>query len=304
MILLAGVPHEPPLALVMAALEARGAPHLLFDQGQAGSRVVLEGSHGGISGLLEMPDGACIRLEEVRGCYTRMVDHRRLPAWRDADPAGRAGMDAANAAVNLFMELAPCRVLNRAAAMASNRSKPFQSQLIQSFGFDVPQTLVTNDPVAAREFRARHGRVVFKSISGLRSIVTEWDDAVAARLEMIRACPVQFQALAEGLDVRVHVVGKAIFATACRSEVVDYRYAGRVDATTTLEPYMLPEAVAARCFTLAHALELPLCGIDLKHTPDGRWVCFEANPSPGFSWFEQAAGQPIAAAIALLLIDT
>jgi glutathione synthase/RimK-type ligase-like ATP-grasp enzyme len=66
-------------------------------------------------------------------------------------------------------------------------------------------------------------------------------------------------------------------------------------------PFTLPEAVAARCVALSAALELPLCGIDLKHTPDGDWVCFEANPQPGFAWFDVAEGAPIAAAVAALL---
>jgi D-alanine-D-alanine ligase-like ATP-grasp enzyme len=39
-------------------------------------------------------------------------------------------------------------------------------------------------------------------------------------------------------------------------------------------------------------------GLDLKVTPEGEVFCFEVNPSPGFSYFEQATGQPIARAVA------
>ena len=56
--------------------------------------------------------------------------------------------------------------------------------------------------------------------------------------------------------------------------------------------------LARRCVSLAHALELPLAGIDLRITPTGRVVCFEVNPSPAFSYYESHTGQPIAAAIA------
>jgi glutathione synthase/RimK-type ligase-like ATP-grasp enzyme len=52
---------------------------------------------------------------------------------------------------------------------------------------------------------------------------------------------------------------------------------------------------------LAQRLELPLAGIDLRRTPDGRHVCFEVNPSPAFSFYEQRTGLPIAAAIARYL---
>jgi hypothetical protein len=47
---------------------------------------------------------------------------------------------------------------------------------------------------------------------------------------------------------------------------------------------------------------LALAGVDLRLRPDGRWFCFEVNPSPAFSYYENAAGQPIAAAVATLLM--
>src|SRR5204863_7380639 len=130
-----------------------------------------------------------------------------------------------------WLDIAPSRVLNRAYAMASNSSKPYQAQVIRGCGFDVPETLVTNDPVLALEFHARHSRVVFKSTSSVRSIVHELDAAALARLEHIRWCPVQFQAFVEGVDVRVHVVGEEVYATRVCSAATDYRYAGDGDGT-------------------------------------------------------------------------
>jgi glutathione synthase/RimK-type ligase-like ATP-grasp enzyme len=52
---------------------------------------------------------------------------------------------------------------------------------------------------------------------------------------------------------------------------------------------------------LSQRLDLPLAGIDLRRTPDGRHVCFEVNPSPAFSFYEQHAGIPIASCIARYL---
>jgi hypothetical protein len=297
-ILLAGVPRERPLAMVRAALEEIGAPHVLFDQSLPQTELVLTGMGGKLEGWLRMPDGAEVPVGALRAAYPRMLDHTRLPGYQRAPAELRAAADAANLALSTCLELLPGMVLNRASAMASNRSKAYQLGLIRRMGFGVPPTLVTNDPALVRRFRARHGRVVFKSVSAVRSIVTELDDAAAERLGAIRACPVQFQALVEGLDVRVHVVGERLFATACESPVVDYRYAA---GAARLTPFELPAEVAARCVALAQSLDLPLAGIDLKRRPEGDWVCFEVNPSPGFSWFESATGQPIAAAIAALL---
>jgi hypothetical protein len=43
-----------------------------------------------------------------------------------------------------------------------------------------------------------------------------------------------------------------------------------------------------------------IAGIDLR-CEDDAWYCFEANPSPSFTYYEQRTGQPIAAAVAELL---
>jgi glutathione synthase/RimK-type ligase-like ATP-grasp enzyme len=128
------------------------------------------------------------------------------------------------------------------------------------------------------------------------------DEGYAARLERVRALPTQFQALVEGEDVRVHVVDGEVFATRIRSAATDYRYAGRDGLEAELTATELPGDVAQRCVDLARSLDLPLVGIDLRETPDGRFVCFEANPMPGYSYFESQTGQPISEALVRYLV--
>ena len=64
----------------------------------------------------------------------------------------------------------------------------------------------------------------------------------------------------------------------------------------------LPPAVEERCLRLAAAMRLPLAGIDLRRTPRGEWYCFEVNPSPAFTFYTSHTGQPVAEAIASLLM--
>ncbi len=52
---------------------------------------------------------------------------------------------------------------------------------------------------------------------------------------------------------------------------------------------MAPEDVR----TLAAALDLPFAGVDLKLAADQRVICFEVNPSPGFTYYEAGTGQPL-----------
>ncbi|HET9767222.1 MAG TPA: hypothetical protein VFS60_10260 [Thermoanaerobaculia bacterium] len=290
-VVLAGIATERPLAMVARELEGLGADLVWLDQRQVDAIAMDETA-------LRI-GGRDLALTDVAAVYTRLMDDRQLPALR-AEPPGSPRAVRCRRLHDDFTrwcEETPARVVNRASAMASNGSKPYQLQLIREHGFLVPETLVTNDVEACQEFARQHGRVVYKSISGVRSIVQLLDQASMTRIDAIRWCPTQFQQFIDGINVRVHVVGSELYATAAHTAAVDYRY-----GDTELTAYELDDVTAARCRSLAASLGLEFAGIDLKLAPNGDVYCFEVNPSPGFSYFEAATGQPIARAVARLLI--
>jgi len=302
-ILLCGIPSEPPLAAVIDRLNGIGAPFVLLDQRDApNSRLDWSVRDGTIDGHL-MTNGQAYRLSSFGGVYIRLMDDQLLPNLDDEAPGSprRLASHRFHEALIGWADVAPARIVNRFRCMGSNGSKPYQAQLIGRCGFRVPEALVTNDPEAAKVFLARHGRVIYKSVSGIRSIVTELEASGLARLEAIRACPVQFQAYVAGFDVRVHTIGGEAFATRIDSPGSDYRYAGHGENGTRLEPYDLPNALADRCRALADGLGLAFAGIDLRITPDGDVFCFEVNPSPAYSYYEAHTGQPISLAVARYL---
>jgi len=305
MILLCGIPSESPLALVREALDECGTPYVMLNQRQFPiMRMSLDISDGRAGGKLQL-NGDSYQLEDFTGVFSRMMDYRFLPEVKDsADNAPERQLSR-----NLFdtltrwAEVTPARVVNRIAPMGSNFSKPFQAQLISRYGFEVPETLITNDPELVRAFRAKHGRVIYKSISGVRSIVqTLTDEDMDERLDNIRWCPTQFQAFVEGTNVRVHTVGDKVFATAISTEATDYRYAQRQSGDhAELREVDLSDELAEMCVKLAEGLGLAFAGIDLKVTPENRVYCFEVNPSPAFSYYESNTGQPISKAVAQYL---
>ncbi len=304
MILLCGIPSETSLASVVEALEQRDVPHLVVSQRHVRDLALeLRVDDVELVGRLTGP-GYAVDLEDVTGVYLRFMDDRLLPEL-DGEPSESPARATSRAFHELFgqwAEVAPARVVNRYAAMGSNFSKPYQSQLIRAHGFDVPETLVTNDPELVWAFHAMHGRLIYKSISGERSIVGLFDETDRERLERIRWCPVQFQAFVGGPNVRVHTVGQEVFATIIETDAIDYRYAVRqTSSRASFAPYELGDDLAGRCVGLAAELGLELAGLDLKLPPDGRVVCLEVNPSPVFSYFELNTGQPIADAVARLL---
>ena len=303
MILLCGIPTETPLAMVGAALAELDLPYHWFNQRRVASYSMWwEVAAGEIRGELTLGDEH-VSLEDVSGVYTRLMDDRVLPELKD-EPEGspaRRRSRALHDALFQWYEASPARVVNRAENQGSNSSKPYQGQLIAGYGFRVPETLVTNEPDLVREFLAAHGQIIYKSLSSVRSIVQVMSDGDLARLDQIRWCPVQFQAFVPGTNVRVHTVGREVFATAVTSDVTDYRYAHTLNGHTTLTETELQDDVVERCLDMAAGLGLPFAGIDLKITPDGDVYCFEVNPSPAFSYYELNTGQPIARAVARYL---
>jgi glutathione synthase/RimK-type ligase-like ATP-grasp enzyme len=197
------------------------------------------------------------------------------------------------------LEITPALVVNRLSAMATNSSKPYQLGLIRQLGFSVPDTLITTDPRATQAFWEQHRHVIYKSVSGIRSTVALLGPEHVERFADLAYCPTQFQQYIPGRDHRVHVVGTEVFAAEIISAAIDYRHPGRHDVEICA--CRLPQDVEDRCRQLAAALQLHVAGVDLRRTPQGEWYCFEVNPSPAFTYYQEETQQPIDAAIARLL---
>ncbi len=285
MILLWGAPGERPLDSVRSALGDLRRDTLVLDQRAVADWSVELTADAEVRGRLVGPAGV-IDLSSIRAVYARPYDPVAVPAVQAAGLESRLADHArqVHEALRVWTELTTAYVVNRLSAMASNSSKPYQAREIHKGGFAVPPTLVTTDPAAAREFIRHHKDVIYKSASAIRSVVARvTPEVMEARLDAITSCPTQFQAYVAGTDVRVHVVGEAVFACEVASAAVDYRYPG--DAEVTRKQVEIPNDVADRCRGLAQRFGLAVAGIDLRRTRDG-WVCFEVNPSPAFTFFD------------------
>ena len=243
MILVWGSPADPPVAAVLDALDDLSAdvefledatvPALAYDL-VVGPRP---------SGWLELGDRQ-VDLDEITAVYLRPGEQPR------------SGTPASAALLAVLGSL-PATVVNRPAAGRSNLAKPFQLAALAAAGLAIPDTLVTTDPGAARDFLARHRRIVYKSISGVRSVVASinaGDPAGVERLDRLGHGPVQLQQWIDGTDVRVHVVGDRWFATSITSEATDYRYASDGTAPPELAPCDLPEDLGRRLVDVSHGM--------------------------------------------------
>jgi glutathione synthase/RimK-type ligase-like ATP-grasp enzyme len=115
--------------------------------------------------------------------------------------------------------------------------------------------------------------------------------------------PRSFQAFVDGTNLRVHTIGDDVYATAISTDATDYRYAARqCGAPAYLREVQLSDELTGQCLGLASSLGLEFARIDLKATPNYEVYCFEVNPCPAFSYYENNAGQPISEAVARFLM--
>jgi hypothetical protein len=297
MILIVGTLNDRVIRRLCACLLWRGLPFHLLNPNNMPDEVVIDiaTAHGRMVGRIVVGCDA-ISINGISAVFARPPDTSVEFPVQDA--TRRHALDAQ---VNQLLERLPCIVVNRPSSQTSNGAKPFQYRYLRAVGFRVPETCITSSADTAREFvLSQTSGVIFKSVSAVRSKVTVLGETDAALIGRRGCGPVQLQALIAGLDIRVHVVGSDVFATSIESDSIDYRYPRKGDLPVKQE-VGIPTGVMDACRRLAAKLRLSLAGIDLRVTPNGEWYCFEVNPSPYYSFYEESHSQRITQAVARLV---
>lgn len=300
LVLLWGLDADYPLSEVRDQLNLLDVPTKFVDQRRVLETEIELVVGETVEGCIRIGDDS-IDLAEVSAMYVRCYESVRLPEIAAAGPESIAWQHAIQVDDILasWSELTSALVVNRFSPSAANGSKPCQLEQIRSLGWRVPETLITTDADEARAFWKHHGEVIYKSVSGVRSRVSRLRAEHANRFADLSSCPTQFQQHIAGIDYRVHVVDDKVFACEVLCSADDYRYPE--NEAPEIRACSLTPDLEEKCRNLAAAMNLPLAGIDLRRTPQDEWFCFEVNPSPAFTYYQQLTGQPIGQAVALLL---
>ena len=187
--------------------------------------------------------------------------------------------------------------------------KPRQLGIAHEIGFNVPETIITNDIKAvqalSKEFsliakplkRALIKTEEVEQVMFTSSIEYPEDEEQAS----IFVCPVIFQRqIPKVVDIRVTVVGEQVFAVAIHSQETE---GTKVDWRRGANPLLrhevihLPADVAEKCIRIVLSQSLRFGAIDLVQDPDGKLWFLECNPNGQWAWIENRTGLPIAAAI-------
>jgi glutathione synthase/RimK-type ligase-like ATP-grasp enzyme len=265
-------------------------------------------------GIALASDGRMIDIDTVRSIWWRRPrEYFGLPAELSEQEREFARSEIDHALRGIW-PLIDCYWVSNPEHIRQAGSKIEQLQRAAQYGFEVPPTLVTNDPAEVRAFYdACAGQMIFKVLTDpslgmmkvaakhpneplpeLRETKTTLITATELeQLESVRLVPCLFQAyVPKRAELRVTVIGDDLFVAEIDSQsrestAVDWRNWSDGGFDIPYRVATLPIEVAERCMALVRSYGLNFSALDLIHTPDDRYVFLENNPNGQFMWIEK-----------------
>lgn len=204
-------------------------------------------------------------------------------------------------AIGAFCKCLDCRWVNPYDSIEMHKYKGYQLKIMKQNGIRIPKSIITNDPEELIDFYERNNKkVIFKPVRGWANTEILTDEKLKREnLSALSNSPITAQELVEGTDIRAYVVDKNVYAMEIYADTIDFRAQEKAKRV----PVQLQDSVIEDCFRINDILGLVFSGTDMKKTPDGEYVFFEANPSPVFLYDEEISQYPISDSIIDLLLS-
>jgi hypothetical protein len=190
--------------------------------------------------------------------------------------------------------------VNSPAGFARSNLKVEQLRSAARNGFQIPETLLSNEPTEIRSFiQSRPGKVIYKAFFPFAWKSAEGQATLFCSIvslgdlpedPVLAAVPGIYQALVEkDYEVRVTAMGRRLFAVKIYSQEspsarMDWRAATE---QVRLEPFTLPKPVQKACRAVMRDLGIVFGCFDLIVTPAGDYVFLEVNEAGAFLWLEE-----------------
>lgn len=312
MIFLATNKRDITTDFVVLELQRRNIPFFRLNSEDMGDAEVIfrPGDHCGWH--LRFAGREC-GLSNVQAAYYRRPGPPQASSIVAGDAARAYCAEEWSAVLRSLWNALEDRWLNSPFAILRAEDKPRQLSLAKSLGFNVPETLITNDFTQAERFTAAGGVIgkplrhalIERDEIGEVLFSSRFDPLGAEDRDSVSMAPIILQReVKKRCDVRVTVVGAKVFAAAIHSQdheetEVDWRKGSRPDLRH--EALDLPRELKELCIQLTRQLDLSFGAIDLILDEDGAFWFLEINPNGQWAWIERRTGLPIAAALVDLL---
>ena len=254
---------------------------------------------------LNTPTGE-IDFREVRSIWWRRPQNFQLdPSLKDHSSMQFAFNESHEAITGLWHSVDAFWINNPASDATAHR-KAYQLRVAKDLGLVIPETLISNDPAAVRQFIGDGEKVICKAFSATEANWRETrlvGEEELANLDAVKFAPVIFQRYIEAVyDLRITVIGTEVFPAAIYSQESAYAIDCRIDiGNARIEAVPLPDDIHQKLHMLMDELGLVYGAIDMRLQPDGTYVFLEINPAGQFLFIETATKQPIALCMAKTL---
>lgn len=297
-VLILGSCKDAHAAHLHRQLTESGIPTAYLETTLFPNRVRLSWEPETCSGYLTLPQGQRLPFHSIRSIFWRTFTSPSIPKLPQSKDQHLVFNDAMSS-LRTFMQGTSIHWVNSWQAYQFHKEKPLQLRQVQQLGIQIPKTLIGNDWIAIKEFACNHEKVIFKPIyGGAHTKILEPEHLIPERLELVlRLSPLMLQQYIPGTNLRVYVIGDAVYAAEIRSAAIDFRE----DQQAQILPLEIPDSIRQQCHQIAQALGLVWTAIDWRLNPDGQFVFLEANPSPMFIHFEHQTHYPITQALIELL---
>ncbi|MGW1143765.1 ATP-grasp ribosomal peptide maturase [Streptomyces sp. NPDC002454] len=297
---------DPTADSVIDELNRRRIPVVRLDPGDFPERVAVraqlgpDGLRGDIRTTTRVAD-----LERIRSVYWRRPRPYAAPVGLSEQDARWCREEARYGLGGVLATLRGAHYVNHPWRNRDAEYKPAQLAAASNCGFDVPSTLLTNDPRSAGAFVRRHQSVVYKP---LRS--TDYQDSEGRALT-VWVEEVEPTSMGSGVSHTVHLFQKRVHAVAdLRVTVVGQEvFTVRIEGSPGLDwrrhygelsyrSIDTPGHLAHRVRTYMESFGLVFGAFDFGVDRDGRAWFYECNPNGQFAWFPEPITQRIVSAIA------
>jgi glutathione synthase/RimK-type ligase-like ATP-grasp enzyme len=206
--------------------------------------------------------------------------------------------------------------INHPQANNAMESKIRQLWLASNIGFQIPKTLISNDPDKIRMLlKNLGGKIITKALysplieekeKDFFIFTNEIDNISTSDNDQIKLSPCIFQeSITPKVDYRVTVVGETVIPVRIESE---NRSAGDLDWRTQKEGLKftqcaLPQEIEGLCRRFVKDNGLLFGAIDLVEC-NGKFVFLEINPNGEWGWLQKPNGLPVAETLCNLMMKS
>ncbi len=216
---------------------------------------------------------------------------------------------------NLFNLINSKKWLSNPNYIYKAENKLYQLQKAKEIGFNIPNTIVTNNHKQLSEFVSDNANeVIIKPIrqgriqlsDGVKTIFTNHvgKEVLENLIEYDLTPSIVQNLIQKEYELRITVVGDKVFSAKINSQENENTQTDwRKEKNPFFECY-IPQEIENKCIKLLTELNISFGAIDLIKDKNGEYIFLEINPNGQWAWIEMETGLKISEAIINFLTTT